>query len=62
MTTLLHILAFAVLSPGQSVPKGTRLLHEPDISADRIVFAYAGDLWTAALTGGEAKRLLRSRR
>ena len=58
MTTLLHVLAFAFISSGPiSAEKGTRLLHEPDISADRIVFAYAGDLWTAALTGGEAKRL-----
>jgi tricorn protease len=36
---------------------GTRLLHEPDISSDRIVFSYAGDLWTSAVSGGEARRL-----
>jgi tricorn protease len=36
---------------------GTRLLHEPDISAQRIVFVYAGDLWTAPAAGGDARRL-----
>jgi len=36
---------------------GTRMLHDPDISADRIVFVYAGDLWTAPATGGEGRRL-----
>ncbi|MCJ7628072.1 MAG: hypothetical protein MUO50_06750, partial [Longimicrobiales bacterium] len=33
------------------------MLHQPDISADRIVFVYAGDLWTAPANGGEARRL-----
>ncbi|UCE42890.1 MAG: PD40 domain-containing protein [Candidatus Aminicenantes bacterium] len=35
----------------------TRLLHEPDIQADKIVFVKAGDLWTVSDKGGEAKRL-----
>jgi len=37
--------------------EGTRMLHQPDISADRIVFVYAGDLWTASANGGDARRL-----
>jgi tricorn protease len=58
MTTLFLALAISVLSaPPTDGEKGTRLLHEPDVSAERIVFAYAGDLWTSALTGGEARRL-----
>jgi tricorn protease len=34
-----------------------RLLRQPDIQGDRIVFVYAGDLWTVARGGGVAKRL-----
>jgi tricorn protease len=34
-----------------------RLLRQPDIQGDRIVFVYAGDLWTVARTGGLATRL-----
>src|SRR5437879_2146899 len=35
----------------------TRLLTEPAISADRIAFIYAGDLWTCGLDGGNVRRL-----
>jgi tricorn protease len=35
----------------------TRLLRFPDIHQDRVVFTYAGDLWTAPATGGSAARL-----
>jgi tricorn protease len=34
-----------------------RLLRQPDIQGDRIVFVYAGDLWTVARGGGLAVRL-----
>jgi len=34
-----------------------RLLRQPDIQGDRIVFVYAGDLWTVARSGGVAARL-----
>ncbi len=37
--------------------EGTRLLRSPDIFADRIVFAYAGDLWTCSASGGQATQL-----
>ena len=36
---------------------GTRFLHQPDISADKIVFEYGGDLWIVPVTGGEARHL-----
>ena len=36
---------------------GTRLLRFPDVCADRIVFTYAGDLWTVGTRGGTAIRL-----
>lgn len=35
----------------------TRLLRFPDIWRDRIVFTYAGDLWTVGTQGGSAVRL-----
>ena len=35
----------------------TKLLRFPDIRGDRVVFTYAGDLWTAPSTGGSAIRL-----
>jgi tricorn protease len=36
---------------------GTKLLRFPDIWHDRIVFSYAGDLWTSSAAGGTAVRL-----
>ncbi len=33
------------------------LLQNPTLSQDQIAFTYAGDLWTVARTGGDAKRL-----
>ena len=35
----------------------TKLLRFPDIYGDKVVFTYAGDLWTAAAAGGSAIRL-----
>jgi tricorn protease len=35
----------------------TKLLRYPDIHGDRVVFTYAGDLWTASTAGGTAVRL-----
>ena len=32
-------------------------LRYPDVHGDRIVFMYAGDLWTASTAGGAARRL-----
>ncbi len=55
--------ASATPAPAQSsaanqVPPGpTRLLRYADISKDRVVFAYAGDLWIASREGGAARRL-----
>jgi len=34
-----------------------RLMRMPDIQGDRIVFVYAGDLWTLPRAGGTAQRL-----
>jgi tricorn protease len=35
----------------------TKLLRFPNIWHDRVVFTYAGDLWSASTTGGTATRL-----
>ncbi len=35
----------------------TKLLRFPDISGDRVVFTYGGDLWAAPASGGSAIRL-----
>jgi tricorn protease len=45
-------LLIPVLSEAQ-----TKLLRFPDIQGDRVVFCYAGDLWTAGTSGGTAVRL-----
>ncbi|MBV9214989.1 MAG: PD40 domain-containing protein [Acidobacteria bacterium] len=35
----------------------TKLLRFPDVFGDRVVFTYAGDLWTVTTSGGTATRL-----
>jgi len=58
MRKVIVFIACVVLAAGAAYAEdGTRLLHQPDISAQRIVFVYAGDLWTAPVNGGEARRL-----
>ncbi len=42
---------------GLRAEDGTRMLHQPDLSAELVVFVYAGDLWTAPASGGDARRL-----
>jgi len=54
---LLVFCLWAFTIPGVRGQEGTRMLHQPDISADRVVFVYAGDLWTAPASGGDARRL-----
>lgn len=34
-----------------------RLLRFPSICGEQIAFVYAGDIWTVAAGGGEARRL-----
>ncbi len=43
------------LAPSWGEP--TRLLRQPDAHGDRVVFAHGGDLWTADIAGGDARRL-----
>ena len=53
---LLEVLSLAVTSLlAQS--NGPLILRKPAVNATQIVFNYAGDLWTVARSGGEARRL-----
>ena len=52
LTTLLLL---PTMAPAQDAD--TRLLRFPHVHGDQVVFTYAGDLYTAALTGGTATRL-----
>ena len=49
--------AALLLLPLSQAAAATRLLRFPDIWHDRIVFTYAGDLWTMNSQGGRAERL-----
>src|SRR5882724_1158020 len=45
------------VSPAAPATEEGRLLRQPDIQGDRIVFVYGADLWTVARAGGAATRL-----
>jgi len=47
---------FAVAQPPTEMPDA-KMLRFPEISADKIVFVYAGDLWTVPKVGGLARKL-----
>src|SRR6266404_3954477 len=49
--------AALVLLSFASHAAATKLLRFPDVWHDRIVFSYAGDLWTVGTRGGTAARL-----
>src|ERR1700691_112638 len=40
-----------------AAPAATKLLRFPHVWHDRVVFSYAGDLWTVGTQGGTAVRL-----
>ncbi len=52
LSLAVFIFAFATAATAQ-----TKLLRFPDVHGDRVVFVYAGDLWTASTDGGTATRL-----
>ncbi len=51
------VLLAAVLALPASAQVDARMLRQPDVSADRIAFVYAGDIWVAPKEGGTAQRL-----
>ena len=44
-------------APSHAALEECRLLRQPDIQGDRIVFVYGGDLWSVAKRGGVASRI-----
>ncbi len=56
----LTLAALARFAAPAAALEDCRLLRQPDIQGDRIVFVYAGDLWTVARSGGTAQRLTSS--
>ncbi|HEY1805641.1 MAG TPA: PDZ domain-containing protein, partial [Terracidiphilus sp.] len=55
--TLPLLSLFALVLAATPIWAQTKLLRFPDISGDKVVFTYAGDLWTASTSGGVASRL-----
>lgn len=55
--TLALILILAVSTFTGLFSQEARLLRQPHISGDKIVFAYAGDIYTVAVTGGTATKM-----
>jgi tricorn protease len=56
--TVFMVMAFA--APAIAAAEPTRLLMQPDIHGDRVVFRHGGDLWIASVQGGTARRLTTS--
>ncbi len=54
-----RFLAFFILlcAAANLSAQGTRLLRQPTLSADKVAFVYANDLWIADRDGGDAIRL-----
>jgi tricorn protease len=57
ITALLLSLGALAAAPAAQDPVPTKLLRFPDVHGERVVFCYAGDLWTAPASGGTAARL-----
>ena len=51
---------FLVLFAGVASGQQTLLLRQPDVSAEHLVFVYAGDLWIAGRDGSSPRRLTSS--
>jgi tricorn protease len=55
---MLRVVVLAVLALAAAAASAqTKLLRFPDIHGDQVVFTYAGDLWLANASGGDARRL-----
>ena len=56
-TGVLALASVYSLGTGSRSDADTKLLRFPDLHGDKVVFTYAGDLWTAPAGGGLASRL-----
>jgi tricorn protease len=54
---VITLLALFVGGAQQAAAQGTRLLRDPDVGPDHIVFVHANDLWLVDRDGGDALRL-----
>ena len=54
---LLALALLVLVSPPAAGAGSTRMLSDPAISADRIAFVYASDLWTCRLDGTGVQRI-----
>jgi tricorn protease len=55
IAAIVLVSALAITTSAQE--KLTRLLRQPDIHGDQVAFVYAGDIWIAPVSGGDARRL-----
>src|SRR5438067_7939166 len=53
---ILSVIAIAAAAPA-AAQIDARMLRQPAVSADKIAFVYAGDIWIVAKSGGAATRL-----
>ena len=51
------LFAFLLFASNAYAPQEARVLRFPTVSNDQIVFSYAGDLYSVALSGGVARKL-----
>ena len=58
--SLAALAAVSLVIPRALPAQGTRLLHQPDVSARYVAFAYGGDIWLAPRAGGDARRVTSS--
>ena len=56
LLTLVLVLMSGAAAPAAALEE-CRLLRQPDIQGNQIVFVYAGDLWMVPRDGGTAVRL-----
>jgi tricorn protease len=59
VTAALPLLMLAMSGPAGVAANGeaTRMLRSPTVSATRVAFAYANNIWVADRAGGTARRL-----
>jgi len=57
--TLIGLIILLIMAGGALSAEEARLLRFPHVSHDKIAFVYAGDIYTAPRTGGQAVQLTR---
>ena len=57
LALLVFLVGLAGLLAVPALGQGTRLLREPTVENETVVFAYANDLWVVGADGGDAERL-----